>query len=325
MKRFFSSILMIVGICTTIFADVPEGILNGRFSIEENKQIRFSKGNLQYYCSSATWKFADSQLTFIGEANTNISTSYEGWIDLFGWSNETTNYGITGSNSSNDYSGAFYDWGNAAIVNGGNKANLWRTLTSEEFNYLLKSRNDAQNLFGTAKIGTIEGIVLLPDTWKAPDGVTFISGTSDFAEITSDNWEKMQHAGAVFLPKAGVRAYAFNSITYLPTLAYWTATTENESNANCLILGTSGIGIQAGDRFQGLPVRLVYDVPSEDTPTALQDVENVDIYTENGRIVCNSEFQIFDLLGRDVTRMNGQLNGIYVVKVGDKAQKVIVR
>lgn len=48
------------------------------------------------------------------------------------------------------------------------------------------------------------------------------------------------------------------------------------------------------------------------------------LYTEHGRIVCDGEFQIFDLLGRNITRLNGQLNGIYIVKVGDKAQKVVV-
>ena len=59
--------------------------------------------------------------------------------------------------------------------------------------------------------------------------------------------------------------------------------------------------------------------------TGLNNTAIVSLYTENGRIVCAGEFTIYDLLGRDVTRMNGQLNGVYIVKVGDKAQKVIVR
>ncbi len=61
-----------------------------------------------------------------------------------------------------------------------------------------------------------------------------------------------------------------------------------------------------------------------DGATALHNVEMQEIHTENGRIVCDSDFQIFDLLGRNVTRLNGQLNGVYVVKCGDKAQKVVV-
>ena len=62
-----------------------------------------------------------------------------------------------------------------------------------------------------------------------------------------------------------------------------------------------------------------------DSATGLDNTTIADLYSENGRIVCAGEFTIYDLLGRDVTRMNGQLNGVYIVKAGDKAQKVIVR
>ena len=51
----------------------------------------------------------------------------------------------------------------------------------------------------------------------------------------------------------------------------------------------------------------------------------VDLYTQAGRIVCEGEFRIYDLLGRDVTRLNGSLYGVYVVKTTDAAQKVIVK
>ena len=61
------------------------------------------------------------------------------------------------------------------------------------------------------------------------------------------------------------------------------------------------------------------------TPTSLQSAETVAIYTENGRIVCEQDFRIYDLFGHDVTRMNGSLNGVYIVKFGEKAQKVVVK
>ncbi len=61
--------------------------------------------------------------------------------------------------------------------------------------------------------------------------------------------------------------------------------------------------------------------------TAIDQVERdmPAIYAHDGRIECDADYQIFDLLGRNVTRLNGQLNGIYIVKIGDKAQKVVVR
>ena len=61
------------------------------------------------------------------------------------------------------------------------------------------------------------------------------------------------------------------------------------------------------------------------TPTAMEAVTAPQIYAVDGRIVCNGEFRIYDLLGRDVTRLNGSLQGVYVVKTADAAQKVIVK
>ncbi len=58
-------------------------------------------------------------------------------------------------------------------------------------------------------------------------------------------------------------------------------------------------------------------------PKTATGVENVRI--ENGRVVCNGEMRIYDLLGRDVTRNNGQLEGVYVVKVGAWMQKIVVQ
>ncbi len=63
----------------------------------------------------------------------------------------------------------------------------------------------------------------------------------------------------------------------------------------------------------------------EEEGTALRTIEMQNLHTEHGRIVCDGDFQIFDLLGRNVTRLNGSLNGVYVVKLGDSAQKVVVR
>ena len=61
------------------------------------------------------------------------------------------------------------------------------------------------------------------------------------------------------------------------------------------------------------------------TPTAIETVTAPQIYAVDGRIVCDGEFRIYDLLGRDVTRLNGSLCGVYIVKTADATQKVVVR
>ena len=65
---------------------------------------------------------------------------------------------------------------------------------------------------------------------------------------------------------------------------------------------------------------------SESPASSIDDVLTIgEFYVEPGRIVCEGEFRIYDLLGRDVTRLNGSLSGVYVVKTANAAQKVVVK
>ncbi len=50
------------------------------------------------------------------------------------------------------------------------------------------------------------------------------------------------------------------------------------------------------------------------------------IYACDGRIYAKEDICIYNLVGMDVTHLNGQLdNGIYLVKIGDKVQKIFVK
>jgi dephospho-CoA kinase len=73
-----------------------------------------------------------------------------------------------------------YDWGiYNAITNGGGQDSVWRTLTAEEWNYLIFKRNNAENLYGIATIEGVNGVILLPDDWITPQGIIFRSGLGD--------------------------------------------------------------------------------------------------------------------------------------------------
>lgn len=86
----------------------------GVFTVAEGKTVAFASGNLQYnatqgshYCADGsvqqgTWRFAEHQYDYIGDANSNISQNYDGWIDLFGWG--TSGY----NNTANDPSALRY-------------------------------------------------------------------------------------------------------------------------------------------------------------------------------------------------------------------------
>ena len=218
--------------CTTItFSEndldfvipLPGDPLPGLFTINESgDQIRFSRGNLQYQASTDTWRFAVNQYDIIGHDNENISATYSGWIDLFGWGtgDNPTN---TSTDYENDYQ-TFVDWGSNAISNGGNAANLWRTLSSHEWAYLFDNHQ-----YGTGNINSVGGMILLPDSWTLPAGCSFTSGLADSIgdwthnSYTLSQWEQMEAAGAVFLPAGGLRE---GTDTYaMASGNYWSSTT----------------------------------------------------------------------------------------------------
>ena len=199
------------------------GAIQAAFSISATEKVYFSQGNLQYNAGSNIWRFAENQYDIIGDNNSNISSTYSGWIDLFGWGTSGWNSGAnayqpysTSTNdedycsASNNLTGSYAnaDWGvYNKISNGGNTAGQWRTLTYVEWNYLLSERTDASALKGSATVNGVTGMILLPDNWTTPSGITFTSGMNGFSNntYTTSDWVKMEANGAVFLPAAGRR------------------------------------------------------------------------------------------------------------------------
>ena len=62
-------------------ASVPDGAINGKFSVSSTKKVYFSKGNLRY--ASSKWSFFDNQYDYY------TSYSADAW-DHFGWSTSAT-------------------------------------------------------------------------------------------------------------------------------------------------------------------------------------------------------------------------------------------
>ena len=237
-------------------------VKNERFSVSETKQVRFSRGNLQYTQSTQTWSFAEHQYDMLGESNMNWRTLADK-IDLFGWSGNTATaqWGISTSSDDMDYSGSFADWGNN--INDGDT--LWRTLTRDEWDYLRNTRTNADNLVGIARINLndgkyVDGLVLLPDDWIRPTGITFKSGFieafQDYAvhqKFALSEWQKMEATGAVFLPASGYRLSW--GVQMVDGGYYWSATSPN-----CFIFFSSDAYIYHYNRSYGLSVRLVQDL-----------------------------------------------------------------
>lgn len=254
------------------------GALKGKFSISADKQIRFSQGNLQYRASDKLWRFADSQLETIGEGNKNISDTYDGFIDLFGWG---TGNNPTNTQTDKTYYNLFTDWGVNPISNGGNHANLWRTLSNDEWLYILHGRTGAEALLAQATVNGTRGLILLPDDFQLPKGVSFYpvtekglawdekteeysthDGVNHFTDniYTPDEWQKLEASGAVFLPLTGGRYGTGVGSSDDNGGLYWTSTPAEGMGAYYLAIVNNYIDMQEIERFFGYCVRLVQDV-----------------------------------------------------------------
>ena len=214
-----------------------EGKLPGVFSVGATKKVRFSQGNLQYQASTGSWRFAGHQYEARLAENTHIASDYGGWIDLFGWG--------TGDHPTEvvmDYSPyySFAEWGENVITNGGT-TNSWRSLEKDDWVYLFYTRDDAATLFGFGTVNGMNGLIILPDDWETPEGVTFAASTgkglvsngSIYENTAEDNyshnsytmteWWKMERSGAVFLPSAGQRVGSNTVIVDGSVGGYWTS------------------------------------------------------------------------------------------------------
>ncbi len=286
----------------------PEGAIPSLFSVSEYQQVFFSQGNLQYQASSNTWRFAEHQNDFVGGtyyngeeygnvyangvkcSNNNISSTYSGWIDLFGWATsgwnnnnhyyhpydyETTGWTVDGYGYGywdgeyarysmvGDYANC--DWGvYNPISNGGNEAGIWRTLSSYEWDYVLNNRMNATYKRSRATVNGSEGFVLLPDAWIQPEGTDFIANASDYETNTysMSQWTIMESAGAVFFPTSGMRYIQGGQVVYDYSYSdTWSSscyeTSSYGSNQFSVSYSVNDCSWSVKDRYNGLFVRLV--------------------------------------------------------------------
>ena len=249
------------------------------FSVSSSHKVVFSSGNLQYTQSTNTWSFAENQWDYIGTDNVtggSVSSNEDGdyksgtaladKVDLFGWSTDATIFGVSTSEDNDDYSGSFVDWGRNKI--GNDAPNTWRTLTSNEWEYLLNTRTNATSLKGVAQVNGVNGLILLPDNWTRPAGVTFKSGFHSnegidyyaaYQTFTAAEWSKLEAAGAVFLPATGYRGGSNVNVVQGHGY-YWSATELNSYNAYFLFFISNDAVMDYFSRHPGQSVRLVKDL-----------------------------------------------------------------
>ena len=264
--------------------DPPLGCLYGVFSVSEGRQVWFSQGNLMYNASTHCWGLAESQYEFVGADNANIGENYSGWIDLFGWGTsgfdhgavcwqpwstapESESYYAYGSQDYNLYDqDGRADWGYGVVIEEGDEqTHPWRTLTDEEWDYVLNRRNTSSGIrFVKARVDGVNGVLLLPDYWSAA-AYPLNNINQDYASYSSnvismvDFYDCVEANGAIFLPAAGYRTVTEVKKDGVAGY-YWAATVIGSRNVWGIDFDNDYLSNGSLYRSYGHSVRLVYDV-----------------------------------------------------------------
>lgn len=245
--------------------------LGGDFTVGKDGdtpiKVKFSNGNLYYDGSESKWKFESNQWDFrtyegknscINGSVTTDGTPSGDW-GLFGWSGSlgSATYGKSTSGNDFDYAGDFNDWGGITDLPDNAGGNTWRTLSYDEWNYLLGydpmlwgqtatcGRPNAMNLCAWVTLTdvSVSGLVILPD-----DSSVTASNVTTAALVTS--------SGAVFLPASGKRD-GTNMSNVGSCGYYWSSTSATSSFAYFMGFGVGSVYTDSYVRLVGSSVRLV--------------------------------------------------------------------
>ena len=280
---------------TAVYDSSYIGTIRAAFRVSASKSVYFSQGNLQFTTqgthkttdgtAQGTWRFAENQYDYIGSANSNISETYDGWIDLFGWGTSgwgetqepwtNVTYNIYGS-PSNCLTGTYAnaDWGvYNAISNGGNEPNKWRTLTNSEWRYLIKYNKWTLGYIKTTEKDSSLCFMLIPETFTAPEGTTVAflspSTTSNATtgltvpstnKYTTEQFASLEKLGVVALPCGG--RCSGTSVTTVGSLGYyWSSSAYDSYDVYSFFFNSTEVfPSKHVYRSIGLSVRLVQDV-----------------------------------------------------------------
>lgn len=274
----------------------PDGIAG----TADDVKVRFSKGNLfarrpstvmpgSDPASPWTWGFYDRQYLYnsLNTGSSRTATASDSEIDLFTWgygswsTDPTGNTHLTGKAEDSNFTinnTTNEDWG--SLIGDGQ---TWRTLTKPEWDYLISTRPDS---FAKAVVNGVNGILLLPDSYRHPSGVDAIAGVNVKNVLYSansyygDDWTALENSGVVFLPAAGYRdASAVGSVN--ADCCYWSATASASGSGNMFGVNidsvANSVSVSGITCSRGCSVRLV-------TPVTPKETDIIDPYGDGGLI-----------------------------------------
>lgn len=112
------------------------------------------------------------------------------------------------------------------------------------------------------------------------------------------------------------RITAGTSIIFNNANGTQTQNIEGVTSSTCYTLGSDT------DSEGHYSVNVSTDCPALEN--ALQELDVRELQVEKGRITAKGALHIFNIAGQDVTALNGNLQGLYIVRIGNAAHQVIV-
>ncbi len=231
--------------CALTVTEVPSGALPGKFSVSDTKKVYFSKGNMYhgtwiynrwhkegFYLEDHQWQrqpsrdslwrkdhkihFYWSKIDVIACWQHYYRDESHATVDDFFFTNKTAD------TPNPDFS---------VIINDVERKGVWRTLSTEEWEYLLRKRKmtydkpRCTNWFLAIKLkdGEIyKGILVYPDDYNGPEIVR--ENREEWGKTLT--WKDIEDAGILFLRSCGIREEDRVTKTELATGeigCYWTS------------------------------------------------------------------------------------------------------
>ncbi|MDO5443281.1 MAG: Ig-like domain-containing protein, partial [Bacteroidia bacterium] len=236
--------------------------ISGEFSIDDEKTVLFSPGNL-WYDGKGKFHFEANQYDFPIELEmSHVNHFYWAWeeyIAVFSayYYNEESVNDVLFTNNSN------------FTVNG--VKGEFRTLSRDEWVYLFDDRTDAEDKYGIGTVCNTSGIIILPDKFTDPmknnGSGAFVPASSKKSiaanTYSGNDWNEMQSRGAVFLPFAGYKSESGNVRDTGNFGYYWSSSAHDSNSKYAWGLSFYGGGYsspKSTNRNQAYSIRLVTDV-----------------------------------------------------------------
>ncbi|MBR3565085.1 MAG: hypothetical protein IKN91_01980 [Paludibacteraceae bacterium] len=197
---------------------IIDGAIMAEYSVSDSTKVYFSMGDLFY-------SDLDSHLCYDGTTRGGTYMFGDCLSINYSLGEEYTNYFKNKSSGSNIYT----DWGEFnAIKNGGNVPNMWRTLTREEWYYLMGRNNNGMWLSCTIFLDSVyntpngttkvtRGVIIFPDNYLPFPILTHIHSDSSPIGIPFTLLKEWFNHGAILLSDnhwLNNNYYIYNSTIY---------------------------------------------------------------------------------------------------------------